>query len=61
MGFSKKEAIGAVVGGFVADTSVEKVATALGIGHRDLCCLSRLKRRRVDVVRDSCLAGLHRS
>lgn len=33
MGFSKNEALGAVVGGFVSDTSVEKVATALGMSR----------------------------
>ncbi|MBN8541998.1 MAG: hypothetical protein J0L82_16515 [Deltaproteobacteria bacterium] len=33
MGFSKQEALGAVVGGFVADSSVEKVATALGMSR----------------------------
>jgi hypothetical protein len=33
MGFSKEEALGAVVGGFVADASVEKVATALGMSR----------------------------
>ncbi len=33
MGFSKDEALGAVVGGFVADSSIEKVATALGMSR----------------------------
>ena len=33
MGFSKEEALGAVVGGFVTDSSIEKVASSLGMSR----------------------------